>query len=1173
MDKAVLKKFAIESRQDLMQRMENKIKTFYIDEEFSKQQSGDVYILANNKHSLNLSKEEYKKRELLIKRINELGLDQVIEEAAYTWFNRIVAIRYMEIHDYLPLTRDNQSLGIRVLSSKDNTPDPEIMKFTNLVNPELDIDFRREKYVELKDDNEKFKYLLLLICKKLGRAIPQVFDGVTDYIDILVPDNLLNESGFVNKIITEVPEENYEQVEIIGWLYQYYISDKKDNVFSDLKKNIKIAKENVPAATQIFTPDWIVKYLVENTLGRFATENIKKKFKYYTNEKNTFGVENKDIRTIKFLDPCCGSGHILIYAFDVFYNMYQELGYNSHEICELILKNNLFGLDIDERAIQLTILAISLKARAYDKKFFDKNSSSILNIYSIHESNHITQNSITSTTNHELQKMLNYLIKSFEDAKEYGSILEIDYMDYNSLNDFLNSATNIFEYELAFQIKPLINQAILLSQKYDIVVTNPPYMGMSGMDKKLSKYVSTHFSDVKTDMFSVFIQKCRELTKNNGIYALITQPSWLYLKSFETLRKYIIESQEIISLLHMGRGVFGIDFGSTCFVIKNSKPNFYIKPEFFKLYDRTFQYIDINDIDNIFLNTKSNHSYEFDFKNYNINTPSLGRKQKVYYSISQSNFLNIPGCPILYNMSNNLINIFKNSTPFSEKFDARIGLSTGNNNIFVRNWFEVSFKNIGFNMNKQEAKSSNFKWFPYNKGGDFRKWFGNNDYIVNWKNDGADIKEYIKNKNPNVARGEINYFKESISTSAISSVNNSYRFYLKGGIFDVNFRSIFSDEKNIYFLLALMNSKVINYICKLLSPTMALNMYDIDRFPIMEFSTEEIGHINNITINCVNLAREDWNYNETSYEFESDPLINGRYLTIEESMLHFKEQLTSNRQLMYKYETELNTIFIKKYNLQEELDEFLSENDITLKSFNTIEQLKAFISYFIGCLFGRYSLDDKGIIYAGGNFDENKYIKFKVDSDNIIPITDEAYFDDDIVQKFKQFIEITFGKETLNENLDFIAETLGKKGTETSEETIRRYFVNDFFNDHCKIYQKKPIYWLLDSGKKNGFKALIYMHRYNENLIPKARLDYLHRIQSTYEKLLSDVNYKLTTDLSMVDKKDAQKRQADLNAKLQEIKEYDEKIAHIANQRISIDLDDGVKINYEKFKDILAKIK
>lgn len=381
MDKAVLKKFAIESRQDLMQRMENKIKAFYIDEEFSKQQSGDVYILANSKHSLNLSKEEYTKRELLIKRINELGLDQVIEEAAYTWFNRIVAIRYMEIHDYLPLTRDNQSLGIRVLSSKDNTPDPEIMKFTNLVNPELDIDFRREKYVELKDDNEKFKYLLLLICKKLGRAIPQVFDGVTDYIDILVPDNLLNESGFVNKIITEVPEENYEQVEIIGWLYQYYISDKKDNVFSDLKKNIKIAKENVPAATQIFTPDWIVKYLVENTLGRFATENIKKKFKYYTNEKNTFGVENKDIRTIKFLDPCCGSGHILIYAFDVFYNMYQELGYNSHEICELILKNNLFGLDIDERAIQLTILAISLKARAYDKKFFDKNSSSILNIY------------------------------------------------------------------------------------------------------------------------------------------------------------------------------------------------------------------------------------------------------------------------------------------------------------------------------------------------------------------------------------------------------------------------------------------------------------------------------------------------------------------------------------------------------------------------------------------------------------------------------------------------------------------------------------------------------------------------------------------------------------------------------------------------------------------------
>ena len=1231
MDKNILKKFAIESRQDLMEKIKNKINTFYVEEDLKNEQKGDLYILSNEKHFLSLTNDEYKKRELLIKRIKELSLEQVIEEAAYTWFNRVIALRYMEINDMLPLTKDNQSLGIRVLSSKDNTPDPEILKFTNLVNPDLDIDFKKEKYAELKDDNEKFKYVLLLVCKKLGRVIPQVFDGVTDYIDILIPDNLLNDTGFITKIINDVPENNYNQVEIIGWLYQYYISEKKDEVFADLKKNIKIKKENIPSATQIFTPDWIVKYMVENTLGRYTNKAFRNSLKYYVSNKEE-DVDEKDIKSIKFFDPCCGSGHILVYAFELLYKMYENKGYNKKDIPEMILKNNLFGLDIDDRAGQLALLSVLLKAREVDKNIFNKEIVKDVNIISNQESNGLSNNIIDNLFGEESKKQADYLINTFKDGKEIGSLLLVDNIDYTDLTNEINNNNTIFGIELQ-RLLPLIKCANILSNKYEVVVTNPPYMGNRGMDTKLANYVRENYYDYKTDMFSAFIKKSYLLTKESGYYAMVTQPTFLFISSFEKVRDDLINKNSIISLLHMGRGIFGIDFGSASFVIKKEVNSNYCG-SYFRLNKRTFQYIDVKDIENIYLSAKDNIEYKFDFDNYknsNIleeteveendeeNDEETGLLQIKFETI-QENFNKIPGMPFAYWASDNILNVFSNSEELGNIIPIRQGIATADNNKFLRLWYEVDINKEKLNSSSlEEAKKSNSKWYPYNKGGAFRKWYGNNDYVVNWENDGYEIKNFKDDRGKLRSRPQnLEYaFKKSVSWSLISSGSIAFRYKPYGHLFDIAGMSCFPSDDMFLYILGLNNTKIINNIMKFIAPTLNYQVGDIAKIPVIN-SNDMKEKINEIVNENINISKEDWDSFETSWDFTSHPLIINQHLnpqmikkeeqngflvenTLEEAYMNWERVCQENFNKLKRNEEELNRIFIDIYNLKGELTPEIDEKDITIRKADKEREVKSLISYAVGCMFGRYSLDKDGLVFAGGNFNEiykhykekdggwagaslsdYKYLVdndkeieliFSPDLDNIIPITDEAYFNDDIVERFKNFIRTVYGTGTFNENIDFIAEALGKKGTETSEDTMRRYFLNDFFNDHVKTYQKRPIYWLFDSGKKNGFKALVYMHRYNENLIPKVRLDYLHRVQTTYEKLLFDVNYKLTTDLSMTDKKAAQKELADLNAKLNEIKEYDEKIAHIANQRISIDLDDGVKVNYEKFKDILAKIK
>lgn len=1141
MDKNILKKFAIESRQDLMEKIRNKIKTFYVDEDFHNEQKGDVYILSNEKHSLSLTNEEFKKRELLIKRIKELSLEQVIEEAAYTWFNRIIAIRYMEINDMLPLTKDNQSLGIRVLSSKDNTPDPEILKFTNLINSNLDIDFKKEKFAELKDENEKFKYVLLLICKKLGKVISQVFDGITDYIGILIPDNLLNDTGFITKIINEVPEENFNEVEIIGWLYQYYIFDLKD-IYKEKYK--KYNKESLPVMTQIFTTDSIVKYMVENAIGTKLYENkidIRKDCSYYMINKEFENANKKNIEQIKFTDPCCGSGHILVYAFDMFYKVYQQLGYNKKDIPSLIIKNNIYGIDIDERAVQLATLAILLKAREYDKELFNKEIDT--NVVSIKESNNISLNNVMSLSD-EANNKLEYLIGAFKDAKEYGSILKIKKYDYSDLINELENQNNIFSYSITNEILSLIKLANILTTKYDIFVTNPPYLGIRYFDDKLKEYAETNYKESKHDLCTIFMDS--QLLAEDGILGMVNQTTWLTQDSFKPFRKKILENKTIMSMLILDKNVMDAGLDVCTFIIKNKLDLGY-----------NTHYYTVTDMDN------------------NVNYSNV-------YVVNNQKFVNSKDCAILYNLSNSLYDVYQNSTPLYDIAPTKQGLATSDNDRFLREWYEVDYTKIGFGCKKVE----DYKWYPCNKGGSYRKWYGNFNKIINWENDGFEVKEYAKKLYKSFTRTIKNiplYFKPGITWNSLAK-ELGCRIVPNGFIFETKGSMMFPEEKNILYILGLTNSKIINIVARVISPTLDFHEGPVGKLPIiLDENVRE--KVEKLVKDNIDIAKEDWDSFETSWDFVTHPLIeyksgcgydkdiNDWNYKIEDAYESWKTNCNEKFKMLKGNEVELNKIFIDVYGLNNELTPEIDDRDITIRKADLEREIKSLISYAVGCMFGRYSLNESGLAFAGGEFKKEKYKLFRVDNDNIIPITYEAYFNDDIVERFKTFIKTVYGNNTFNENMDFIAEALGKKGTETSEETIRRYFVNDFFNDHVKIYQKKPIYWLLDSGKKNGFKALIYMHRYNKNLISKARLDYLQRVQTTYEKLLSDVNYRLTTELSMTDKKEAKNRQTDLMAKLQEIKEYDEKIAHIANQRIDIDLDDGVKINYEKFKDILAKIK
>ena len=1172
MDKLAIKNFATSARNKLIEGVIQKAYEFGISDKEIKEveylQDG-VRLEINNEYKY-LTNSEANNREKLIEQIELKGFNQVVEEVAYTWFNRIIAIRFMEVNDYLPT-------GVRVLSSEETSKtEPDAVTNAHELIEELELD--RDKVFKFQDNNDSeglFKYILIKQCNALGNIMPVMFEKIEDYTELLLPDNLLVEGSVVRDLVTNISEEDFkEQVEIIGWLYQYYISEKKDEVFADLKKNKKITKENIPAATQLFTPDWIVKYMVENSLGRLwleghPNEELQSGWKYYLEEAKQepdvekelekIRIESKNLspEDITVLDPSMGSGHILVYAFDVLYQIYLSAGYSEREIPRLILEKNIYGLDIDDRAGQLAYFALMMKARSYSRRIFrdmERNPIS-LNVCSIQESNGLTKEDIEYFANGDetLKKDIEYLVEVFTDAKEYGSILEVKEVDFERIEKRLKCIEdeivliNINKKNILDKIPSLVEQGKVMSKKYDVCVTNPPYLGAKGIDTNLNKYIKKYFSDSKLDLCTVFIEVCLKYCKENRYISMITMNSWMFLGSYDKLRLNLINNIYINNLIHLGTRAFdeiGGEVVQTVSWIMRKDPK-----------SKIGKYIRLVDYNN----SKLKESEYF--------------KKENLYIMNQMNFKKIVGNPISYWISNTIFNIFEKSKKLDEIASPKAGLQTGENEKFLRLWQEVNYKDIYMcDMDK--------KWYPHNKGGTFRKWFGNLNYVVNWQNNGHDIKEdkkaklengLIEKKNSKCWNEEY-YLKESISWSLISSNNFGIRYFPPGFVFDIVAPSIFTTKDNLIYMCGMLTSKVSQSFLKALNPTMSYTHSNICSLPIILSIDKKINKlINDLCISCIDISKQDWDSFENSWDFKKHPIIEFKSNNIENSFENWADFTEKQFNQLKANEEELNRIFIDIYGLQDELTPEVEDKDITIRKADRERDIKSFISYAVGCMMGRYSLDVDGLVFAGGEFDINKYKTFKADEDAIIPITDAEYFEDDIVSKFVEFVEVVFGKDSLEENLNYIADTecFKRKANESSRDCLRRYFLKGFMEDHLKVYQKRPIYWMFDSGKQNGFKALIYMHRYNESMVAKIRTDYLHTLQRKYESEIDRLDNDMNSEVvSTKEKATAKKRKEALQKQLVECVAYDQVIAHVANQRIGIDLDDGVKVNYQKFQGV-----
>ena len=1165
MDKTAIKTFAINSRKKLMEDVEYKMSLVGIDkdniyEPISSANGIETYQLGGSTNSI--YDNDISKRERLVKEVKQKGFENVVEEVAYTWFNRIIAIRFMEINNFLPTKT-------RVLSSETaGKIEPDII--TEAFDVDLDYTQEdKELIFKLKDENkldELFRFLFIKQCNKLNEILPGLFEKTDDYLELLLNISFTNEDGVVRQLIDTIPEKDFEsQVEVIGWLYQFYNTELKDETFANLKKRIKISKERIPAATQLFTPDWIVKYMVENSVGRLWLEGhsnneLKSKWKYYVDEaKQEPEVEQQLIairkeseilkpEDISVIDPCMGSGHILVYVFEVLMDIYVSEGFTEKDACESILKNNLYGLDIDKRAYQLAYFAVLMKARKYNRRILTKGISPLL--CSIEETNSISKEFIEELISQDRtnEKNWNYLYEVFINAKEYGSILDIKNINFDELfNDictYESNKNNLNQYKYQNEIqlmKNIIQQSKLLAKNYDIVATNPPYMGNSGMNPNLKDYLKKNYPQSKSDLFAVFIEKCHDFCNEKGFVAMITQQSFMFLSTFEKLRVELINNHTIINMAHLGAHAFeeigGEVVQATTFVNRNNLIENY-KSTFHRLTE---------------FNSESRKEEEF------LNDEKI-------FVINKERFNEIPGNPIAYWADDNIINSFKIGKPIKDLCDIKQGLKTADNNRFLRYWFEVNFNNIGFGYTSSiHSTISNLKWFPYNKGGDYRKWYGNHNYVVNWFNDGFEIKNF-KDSNGKLKSRPQNlkfYFKESISWSTISSGNIAFRYYPNGFIFDGAGSSIFIND-NLYYIFGLLNSNVSKYILSFISPTISYEIGHISLIPII-FDLNYINEVNQIVKNNIDIVAKDWDDYEISWNFKTHPFLYNTFEKIENCFKRWEEYKEQQFLSLSFNEYSLNEIFSKIYNVS--IDNAIEDKHISVIKSNYVNDIKSFISFAVGCMFGRYSLDNEGLQFAGGEFYINNYHKFIPDDDNIIPVLDTAYFEDDIVGRFVEFVKTCFGREYLEENLEFIGNALAKN-KKPSREKIRDYLLKNFFNDHKKTYKKHPIYWQFSSGKENGFNCLVYMHRYEPSLVARIRTDYLHKTQKAIEQAITNCDNIINHSTSNTEISKATKDKSKLQKQLKETQEYDEALAHIANQNIEIDLDDGVKVNYAKFQNV-----
>ena len=1156
MNKNAIKKFATEARRELISRVGQRALKYGI----SDQEVGNPNDDSVGGHLL--SSTEKKQRAALIAQIKEKGYEQVMEEVAYTWFNRFSALRFMEVNGYLP-TR------VRVFTDENNAFKPQIL--TEAIHMELDgLDMEKVyAYKEANDNDELYKYLLITQCNALNSVLPGMFQKIADYTELLFPDNLLREGSVVQQMIELIPQEDWKDaVQIIGWLYQYYNSEKKDEVFAALKKNVKITKENIPAATQLFTPDWIVRYMVENSLGRLWVEGhpndeLKSQWKYYLEEAAQEPEVQAQLATIReeykalkpedilCIDPCSGSGHILAYMFDVLVQIYEAYGVDTRTAVASIVENNIYGLDIDDRAAQLAYFAVMMKARQYDRRFFSRGIQP--HVYAIAESNYVDSFALEYFCNGDakLKEAMGTIISELHDAKEYGSILTITPQDWSALYArFAEIKEDIhISCEAALrELLPLVQTAEALAQKYDVVVTNPPYMG--DLNKTLQDYVKKNYPNSKHDLCSVFLERCLKMVNRGAYTAMITQNAFMFLSRYEKMRRDILQ-YEFVNMAHLGARAFDAIGGevvqTTTFCMRKATILNYIGT-----YERLVNY-------------QSEAEKETEYLKH----------ENTYYCKNEV-FDIIPKAPMTYWVSEKVLSMFE-LRRLDSLADPRVGMFTTDNEKYLREWWEPQVIDIGFDYkDKETAYASDTKWFPYNKGGGFRRWYGNIDLVVFWQHGGEEIKQVVLKKYPYlkgnydfVLKTENPYYNPGITWSGLTSGANSFRICGNGFLFDTNKGAmIFEKSLDLIYLLGFLNTKVAQTAINLLNSTISLQIGDVAAIPVA-VSQDEFSKIKDISQNCVDICKEDWNAYETAWDFQRHPLLR-KVFTIAEAFNQWQTECDDHFNQLKANEEELNRIFIDIYGLQDELTPEVEDKDITVRKADLERDIRSFISYAVGCMFGRYSLDEDGLAYAGGEWDASKYASFAADKDNIIPISDDEYFEDDIVGRFVKFVEVVYGKDTLDENLKFIADALGGKGQ--PKDIIRNYFMNGFYADHCKVYQKRPIYWLFDSGKKNGFKALIYMHRYQPDTIARIRTDYVHEQQARYRTAIADLETRIT-NASTSERVKLNKQLKTLNDQATEIHAYEEKIHHLADQMISIDLDDGVKKNYEIFKDVLAKIK
>ena len=1214
MNKSSLKIFAIEARKELMEKMRIRLEILGITKngiEKAKVIGKEVEI----KGTL-YPKESY---DSLIRKYKQVGYEELIEESAYTWFNRLTALAFMEANGYIEEKMIFNNGVKNEPAIIDNYYEFEFFK-------NLDNDLQKELH-NLRDENtpnsiEKlYSILMEEKCEDLSNIMPFMFKKKGTYSDILFPTGLLMENSLLVRLRKEIGEE--APIELIGWLYQYYNSEKREVVYNGSMKKSKINKEYIAPATQLFTPDWIVKYMVENSLGKLAlestgiNENLKNNWKYYIDSEAEENLEKIKIEDIKILDPAMGSGHILVYTFDLLFEMYENLGWSTKESVLSILKNNLYGLEIDERAGQLASFALMMKAREKFSRLFSvlkREENFKLNTLIIEESNSLSERIRNKIKNNNLNN-LNKIIQEFEDAKEYGSILKLESIDkeilkreFNILKESFNNneqETLIFnEDEMIININEelelienLIKQHTIMTDKFDITVTNPPYMGNSRMNGILKEYIDKNYPDVKSDLFAVFIKKVISFNKENGFISLVSPYVWWFIKSYEELRNYILNHLTFYNLIQLEYNAFeGATIPVGTFVLKNKIiPNY--KMIGIKLSD--FKGIENQPIKTLEAIKNPNCNWRFQAK--------------------QKDFEKIPGSPIAYWVSDKVREIFKKNQKLGDIGEAKVGLQTGDNNKFLRLWNEVNYNKIGYNMsNSQEALKSKKKWFPYNKGGEFRKWYGNQEYLVNWENDGYEIKNFYDEKGKLRSRPQNTeyYFKESISWGLITSAGSSFRYFPKGFIFDISAVSYFIEKKERE-ILGILNSKYFLELSQIINPTINFSNGVFALLPALFVENEKF---NNLVQQNINISKKEWDSRETSWDFEKLSLIDGKDLknAYENYCNHWRDNFVQ----LHKNEEELNRLFIEIYDLQDEMDEKVAFEDITILKkeaniiqidnsipkkfstesekylydrgvsleFNKDELVKQFLSYAVGCIMGRYSINKSGLIIANSDdileLSENKFIvkgsdgeirqeiesKFLPDEFGIIPITDEKDFSNDIVEKVKEFIKVVYGEGNLKDNLNFIAEALGNKDNKPAEEIIRTYFIKDFYSDHLQRYQKRPIYWLMNSGKKNAFSCLFYMHRYKPLTVARVRADYLIPYQEMLENKRKFIERQLSDDnISAKEKKNIEKQLKELDTLLKELREYANEVKHIAEQKILLDLDDGVNANYEKLGAILKK--